>query len=52
VTKPVGDGTRFFPPDVALHLVQIACERPEQLGRSLSPWDCMELARPLVAQGM
>ena len=25
-----------------------ACERPEQVGRSLSQWDCAELARQLV----
>jgi transposase len=33
---------------VALHLVKIACERPDKLGRSLSQWDCQELARQLV----
>jgi transposase len=33
---------------VALHLVRRACERPEQAGRSLSQWDCAELARQLV----
>jgi transposase len=31
-----------------MHLVQMACERPEHLGRSLSQWDCTELARALI----
>jgi hypothetical protein len=33
---------------VALHLVRRACELPEHAGRSLSQWDCDELARQLV----
>ena len=37
-----------FPPEVSLHLVRRACELPEQAGRSLSQWDCAELARQLV----
>jgi len=41
-------GRGRFPPAVALHLVQRACELPEQAGRSLSQWDCAELARQLV----
>jgi transposase len=43
---------RSFPPLVAIHLVKIACELPDQLGRSLSQWDCVELARQLVADGV
>lgn len=39
-----------FPPEVALHLVKIACERPDDVGRSLSHWDCAELARQLIAE--
>jgi transposase len=35
-----------------MHLVKIACERPDNLGRSLSHWDCAELARQLVADGV
>jgi transposase len=38
-----------FPPEVAIHVVRLACERPDTLGRSLSPWDCTELARQLIA---
>jgi transposase len=37
---------------VALHLVKIACERPDKLGRSLSQWDCRELADQLVRDGV
>ena len=33
---------------MALHLVRRACELPEQAGRSLSQWDCAELARQVV----
>jgi hypothetical protein len=35
-----------------MYLVPIACERPEQLGRSLAPRDGPELARPVIAQGI
>jgi hypothetical protein len=37
-----------FPPEVVLHLVRRACELPERAGRSLSQWDCAELARQLA----
>jgi hypothetical protein len=40
----------LFPPQVALHAVKIACERPETAGRSLSVWDCQEIARQLIAE--
>src|SRR5215210_4837644 len=46
VRDRVGPGR--FPPEVALHLVRRACDLPEQAGRSLSQWDCTELARQLV----
>jgi transposase len=42
----------FFPPEVAIHVVRLACERPDMLGRSLSQWDCHELARQLIAEGI
>jgi transposase len=42
----------FFPPEVALHLVKLACERPDRLGRSLSQWDCRELALQLEEDGI
>jgi transposase len=37
---------------VALHLVKMACERPEEHGRSLSFWDCRELAGQLIAEAI
>lgn len=50
---PLAAGPRaFFPPEVAIHVVRLACERPETLGRSLSQWDCAELARQLIADGI
>jgi transposase len=39
-----------FPPAVAIHVVCLACERPDPLSRSLSQWDCTELARQLIAE--
>ena len=33
-------------------MVKIACERPDDHGRSLSQWDCAEIARTLVAEGL
>jgi transposase len=41
-----------FPPEVAIHVVRLACERPDPLGRSLSQWDCTELARQLITAGV
>jgi hypothetical protein len=35
-----------------MHVVRLACERPDTLGRSLSPWDGEELARPLMAEAL
>jgi len=37
---------------VAVHLVKLACERPALCSRSLSQWDCTELARTLVESGV
>jgi hypothetical protein len=39
-----------FPPAVAIHVVRLACERPDMRSRSLSQWDCHELARQLIAE--
>jgi len=41
-----------FLPEVALHVVKLACERPDHVGRSLSQWNCPDLARQLVADGI
>src|SRR5512142_2261017 len=43
---------RSFPRAVALHLVKMACERPDERGRSLSFWDSREMARQLVTEGV
>jgi hypothetical protein len=43
---------RVFPPVVATYLVKLACELPDLCGRSLSSWDCTELARTLVRDGI
>lgn len=42
----------FSPPEVAVHLVKLACERPAAAQKSLSQWDCMELSRKLVEDGI
>lgn len=44
--------SRSFPPAIAVHLVKLACERPDRLGRPLSQWDCSELARQLAREGL
>jgi len=51
-TSPAGVGSLFSPPDLAIHLVKMACERPDKRGRSLSQWDSAELARHLVTDGL
>ncbi len=32
--------------------IKVECERPDQYGRSLSQWDCTELALEMVAAGL
>jgi transposase len=50
---PLAAGPKgVFPPEVAIHVVRLACERPDLLGRSLSQWDCTELAHQLIAEGI
>jgi transposase len=51
-TNPAGGESPLFPPEVALHLVKMACEMPDRLGRSISLWDCQELARKLEEDGI
>jgi hypothetical protein len=41
-----------FPLEVAIHVVRLACECPDRLGRSLSQWDGAELARQPIAEGI
>jgi transposase len=47
---PVGRGPS--PPEVALQVVRLACDLPDIVGRSLSQWDCTELARQLQHEGI
>ena len=35
-----------------MYVVKIACERPDDAGRPLSQWDCTEIARQLVRDGV
>jgi hypothetical protein len=49
---PAAAASRSFPPEVAIHVVKIACERPDELGRSLSQWDCAEIARQRERDGV
>ena len=35
-----------------MHLIKLACEMPDQAGRSLSLWSCAELARTLRRDGV
>lgn len=50
--KPRPGRAPVFSPEVALYIVKLACERPDHMGRSLSQWDCPELARSLKADGV
>jgi transposase len=35
-----------------MHAVKIACQRPDTAGRSLSQWDCAEIRRQLISDGL
>lgn len=50
--RPRSGRKPLFEPSVALYAVKLACEQPDQHGRSLSQWDCREIARQLVADGI
>jgi transposase len=50
--KPRPGRTPVFSPEVALYIVKLACERPDDRGRSLSQWDCPDLVRKLKADGI
>ena len=43
---------QFFPPEVAIHLVKMACELPDKYVRSLCLWDCKEMAKQLIKEGI
>ncbi len=50
--KPRSGRPPLFPPEVALSVVKLACERPDAVGRSLSQWNCPDLAHQLEASGI
>ncbi len=50
--KPRPGRPPTFSPVVALPVVKMACERPDEHGRSLCQWDCADLAREMVATGV
>jgi transposase len=50
--RPRSGRPPVFPPEVALYVVKLACERPDKFGRSLSQWHCSELIRQLQADGI
>jgi len=52
VDKPRPGRASVFSPEIALHVVTLACERPDAAGRSLSQWDCPELAHKLTTDGI
>lgn len=41
-----------FPPVVAMYLVKLACELPDDADRSLGLWTCAELARTAIRDGI
>jgi hypothetical protein len=50
---PLAAGPRVgFPPEVAIHVVRLACARPDSRGHRLSQGDGTERARPLLAEGV
>jgi transposase len=38
--------------EVVMHVIKIACEMPEKYGRSLCLWDCEEIAKELIREGI
>jgi hypothetical protein len=51
LTPPAAVPRAVFPPEVALYAVRLAGERPDMLGRRVSPWEGAELAHQLTAEG-
>ena len=42
----------FFPPQIAAHVIKLACERPDDVGRSISQRFCNDLANQLIVEGI
>jgi transposase len=40
----------LFPPQIAAYVVKLACERPDDVGRSISQWFCEDLTRQLILE--
>ena len=51
-TNPEEAASRPFPPQIAAHIVKLACERPDDVGNSLSQWFCQDLVHLLIQQGI
>ena len=49
---PGAVGRPGFPPQIAAHLIKLACELPDCAGRSLTLWTCAELANTLLRDGL
>ena len=47
-----GGESPLFPPLVEDYVIKIACERPDTCGRSLSQWDCIQIANALIRQAI
>ena len=41
-----------FPPELAAYIVKIARERPDNAGRSISHWFCIDMASQLIAEDL
>jgi hypothetical protein len=50
--SPGEDGPRVFPPDVVVAVKALACELPTKAGVPLARWQCPDLARAAVDQGI
>lgn len=49
---PRSERPTAFPPDVVVAVKALACELPTVSGRPLARWQCPDLARAAVAQGI
>jgi hypothetical protein len=49
---PEADGHRLFPPEVVVAIKALACELPAATGAPFARWQCPDLARAAVDQGI
>src|SRR5680860_1600342 len=52
MTYQGSDDLRLFPPDVVVAVKALACELPAASGRPLARWQCPDLARTAIEQGI